>query len=226
MISKAPFRHVLFDLDGTLIDSRAAVTACYTKVFREELGREFPPSEIRAAEVFAMRPPELFGHVAPDRAKELHEAYRAAYPSCVHLVQRFEGARELVLSLIENGCKPSLVTNKGIERTKLDLETIGLDPNVFTTIVTAEDTTARKPDPAPILLGLERAGAAAADAVYVGDGPHDIEAAHAAGMPAIAVTYGFYGHEDLSPYKPLAIVETVPSLAEKLGIELVAERAS
>lgn len=222
MTVSAPFRHVLFDLDGTLIDSRAAVTACYTKVFREKLDRDFPPFEIRPAEVFAMRPPELFGHVAPERVRELHEAYREAYPSCVHLVKRFEGARELVLSLVENGCKPSLVTNKGIDRTKLDLETIGLDPSVFTAIVTAEDTTARKPDPAPILLGLERAGAAAGDAVYVGDGPHDIEAAHAAGMPAIAVTYGFYGHADLSPYEPWAIVETVSGLAKRLAVPLMA----
>lgn len=222
MTSAPPFRHVLFDLDGTLIDSRAAVTACYTKVFRDKLDRDFPPREVRAAEVFAMRPPELFAHVAPDRVKELHDAYRAAYPSFVHLVQRFEGARELVLALVEQGCSPSLVTNKGIERTRLDLETIGLDPAVFTTIVTAEDTSTRKPDPAPILLGLERAGAQASDAVYVGDGPHDIEAAHAAGMPAIAVTYGFYGHEDLSPFEPLAIVDTVDQLAVRLGISKLA----
>jgi phosphoglycolate phosphatase-like HAD superfamily hydrolase len=210
--------YVLFDLDGTLIDSRAAVTECYRRVFRTHLGQDFPPPEIDGTELFAMRPPELFGHVAPDRVKDLHDAYRATYPSCAHLVRRFAGASELVLALVARGRRVGLVTNKGLQRTLLDLRTIGLDPAVFGVIVTAEDTTARKPDPAPILLGLERAGAHADDAVYVGDGPHDVEAAHAAGMPAIAVTYGFFDRATLTGLAPLHIAASIAELAEVLGL--------
>jgi phosphoglycolate phosphatase-like HAD superfamily hydrolase len=214
--------YVLFDLDGTLIDSRAAVTECYRRVFRARLGLDFPPPEIDGPELFAMRPPELFGHVAPDRVRELHNAYRATYPSCADLVRQFGGARELVLGLVAHGRRVGLVTNKGLQRTMLDLGTIALDPAVFSAIVTAEDTTVRKPDPAPILLGLERAGAPADDAVYVGDGPHDVEAAHAAGMPAIAVTYGFYDRATLTGHAPLHVVGSITELAEVLGLPPVA----
>jgi phosphoglycolate phosphatase-like HAD superfamily hydrolase len=218
--------HVLFDLDGTLIDTRAAVTECYRRVFRDELGRDFPPAEVEPALLFAMRPAELFAAVAPDHAEALHAAYRATYPSCLPLVRTFAGARELVLALAANGRHPSLVTNKGLERTRLDLGTIGLDPAVFAAIVTAEDTAERKPDPAPILLGLKRAGALAADAVYVGDGPHDIEAAHAAAMSAIAVTYGFYDRPALSGHEPDAIVDTMAELAALLDVDLAEAPAS
>jgi phosphoglycolate phosphatase-like HAD superfamily hydrolase len=212
--------HVLFDLDGTLVDSRDAVVSCYAKVLHEKLGRAFPPPEISDAEVFAMRPRELFDQVAPGRGDELHEAYCAAYPSHAALVKTFEGARELVLGLAEMGRFPSLVTNKGRDRALLDLERLDLDPSAFACIVTAEETPGRKPDPAPILLGLRRAGGRAADAIYVGDGPQDLEASRAAGMPAIAVTYGFYDRPALAPLGPRHIVDSVEELASVLGVSL------
>ncbi len=213
--------HVLFDLDGTLIDTRAAVTECYRRVFRAELEQDFPPAGIDPHELFAMRPPELFSRMAPDRAEALHAAYRSTYASCLPLVRNFPGARELVLDLAASGRHPSLVTNKGLDRTRLDLQAIGLDPGVFTAIVTAEDTVARKPDPAPILLGLQRAGAQAADAVYVGDGPHDVQAARAAGMQAIAVTYGFYDRPTLLATGPQLIVASIAELAAALDVGTV-----
>jgi phosphoglycolate phosphatase-like HAD superfamily hydrolase len=110
------------------------------------------------------------------------------------------------------------VTNKGIERTLIDLRVAGIQAETFAAIVTAEDTVERKPHPAPILLGLERAGAVAADAIYVGDGPQDIWAARNAGMPVIAVAYGFYDRAALSPLDPDRLVDTPGALSEALGV--------
>jgi phosphoglycolate phosphatase-like HAD superfamily hydrolase len=211
-------RYVLFDLDGTLVDTRAAVVGSYTRVFREKLDSIFPPENFPIADLFAMRPVEVFAIVAPDRIEELHAAYRDAYPLCTHLVKVFEGIRDLVLGLVADSRSVSVVTNKGLERTLIDLSVAGIAPETFSAIVTAEDTVERKPHPAPILLGLSRLGAEAADAVYVGDGPQDILAARAAGLSAVAVTYGFYDAASLSPHAPDVLADSVAELSAALGV--------
>lgn len=212
--------HVLFDLDGTLVDTRAAVSECYARVFRAMLDSDFPPAGVPKADLFAMRPVELFSRVAPDRKQELYAAYSATYPHCVDHIAIFPGIVDLIAALVAAGRKPGLVTNKGLERTLIDLDHAGIPTASFSTIVTAEDTVDRKPHPAPILLGLERAGASAAAAVYVGDGPQDVLAAHAAGIPCIALTYGFYQAEDLLPHGPDALAQNVAELAKALGVDL------
>ena len=222
-MSPAGALHVLFDLDGTLVDSRGAVSACYARVFADELGQPFPPDGLDAGEVFAMRPAELFARIAPTRVAALHAAYRAAYPGCAAEVRVFPGVAALLNRLVAAGRRVSLVTNKGLERTLIDLGVAGIGPEIFDAVVTAEDTAERKPHPAPILLGLDRAGADPARAVYVGDGPQDILAAHAAGIPAVAVTYGFYGPGALSPLAPAALVDDVAGLAAALGLPAGAE---
>lgn len=210
-------RHVLFDLDGTLVDTRAAVECCYRKVFANTLNQPFPPTGL-PTDLYAMRPAEVFNLVAPQRAEELYEAYRTNYPQCTDLLRVFEGANDLIRNLIADGRKPSLVTNKGIERTLIDLSVAGIAQQDFTAIVTAEDTVERKPHPAPVLLGLARADAQAGDAIYVGDGPQDVIAARAAGMECIAVTYGFYNLDDLKGHDPAEIAGSIAELSEKLGL--------
>lgn len=209
-------RYVFFDLDGTLVDSRAAVEACYRKVFAEQLHTPFSPENIRG-EVFAMRPREVFGAFAPEKAEALYDAYQAAYPLCAHHVKTFDDAAALIERLRAAGRKPGLVTNKGLERTLIDLDVAGIAPERFETIVTAEDTAERKPHPAPILLGMSRVGAAPADSVYVGDGPQDILAARAAGLDCIALTYGFYAEDALTGLQPAALARTGRELAAHLG---------
>lgn len=219
-------RHILFDLDGTLVDTRAAVLECYTRVFRERLNSPFPPPDFPGSELFAMRPAEIFKIVAPERVPELHTAYRESYPKCVAAIKVFDGIAEMIRDLVASGRKVSLVTNKGHERTLIDLDVAGIPADTFEAIITAEDTVERKPHPAPILLGLQRAHAKAEDAIYVGDGPQDIHAARAAGMPVIAVTYGFYDRPALKALKPDAIADTPAALARSLGVATVLDGAS
>ena len=222
-MSPAAARHVLFDLDGTLVDSRGAVTTCYRRVFADHLGQPFPPPGLSPGEVFAMRPAELFARIAPNRAEALHDAYRATYPACAPEVRVFPGVAALLTRLVAAGRTVSLVTNKGLERTLIDLGMAGIVPELFRTLVTAEDTVERKPHPAPIILGLAQAGADPAQAAYVGDGPQDILGARAAGIPAVAVSYGFYDTAELAPLTPAALVSDVPALAAALGLPAEAE---
>ena len=221
-----PRKHVLFDLDGTLVDTRAAVMECYTRVFRTRLESAFPPPDFPIADLFAMRPAEVFAIVAPDRTEELFTAYRDTYPLCTDQVKVFAGIRDMILDLVEQGRSLSVVTNKGLERTLIDLAVANIEPSLFKAIVTAEDTVDRKPHPAPILLGLQRAGARPEDAVYVGDGPQDIIAARAAGLEVVAVTYGFYDRSVLSAHAPDALVASVEGLSNALNGRAFADAQS
>jgi len=213
--------HVLFDLDGTLVDSRKAVAAAYTLVFEERLALHFPPPGIATGDIYAMRPVELFARFAPDRVDELHQAYQDAYPAAAaQCLTLFDGADRLIHGLVKAGRRPSLVTNKGLARTLIDLARAGIDTDWFEAIVTAEDTPERKPHPAPIRLGLQRAGGDADDAIYVGDGPQDVLAARACGMPVIAVTYGFYPEAALAELEPDAWAHSMTELAKVLGVPI------
>jgi phosphoglycolate phosphatase-like HAD superfamily hydrolase len=212
--------HVMFDLDGTLADTRKAVENCYRHVFGTVLKQAFPPPSIDAHLLYAMRPVEVFGVVAPDQVELCLDAYQRQYPAASASMILFGGARELILAITAAGRKPSLVTNKGLARTLIDLERAKIDVASFVAVVTAEDTIERKPHPAPILLGLKRAGSAATDAVYVGDGPHDVVAAQAAGISSIAVTYGFYSAAEMSSLGADQVAHDIPELARILGVDL------
>ncbi|MCB8882596.1 HAD hydrolase-like protein [Acidisoma cellulosilytica] len=214
--------HVIFDLDGTLVDTRKAVEECYRYVFTTVLRQTFPPSSIDAHVLYAMRPLEVFSIIAPELASLCFDAYQRQYPSASAEVILYDGARDLILAVLDAGRKPSLVTNKGLARTLIDLDRAGIDLASFTAVVTAEDTADRKPHPAPILLGLQRAKAAAADAVYIGDAPHDVAAAQAAGTRSIAVTYGFYSRAEMSAVGADLVVHDIPELASALGLDVKA----
>jgi len=83
-------------------------------------------------------------------------------------------------------------------------------------VVTAEDTERHKPEPAPVLLALERLGRPSEGACYVGDAPFDLRAARAAGVAAIAVTWGFFSRAALEPEAPDLIVDRVDELRDAL----------
>lgn len=199
---------VLLDLDGTLIDSRPAVAAAYRHAFSTVLN---DPSwrEADVDELLVERLLEVCERVAGTRAAACASAYDQFYREHGDdLVRAFPGARELIDGLHARGIATSLVTNKGRTRLGADLRRARLTEGDFTAIVVAEDTVQRKPHPAPIQLALRRLGRSPEAAIYVGDGPHDIEAATAAGVAAVGVDYGYYGAAALRARAPLAVISS------------------
>ncbi len=83
-------------------------------------------------------------------------------------------------------------------------------------LVTLEDTTEHKPDPAPLLVAVERMGGSVAEAVYVGDAVVDVRAARAAGMAAVAVTWGAGARADVVAARPDVVADTVDDLRAAL----------
>jgi len=213
---------VLFDFDGTLIDSLPALVGAYQQAFLEVLGHTVPELESDPASFLTPRVAEVCRAVAGPRAEECAVAYDRHYrASTYRLASAYPGVLDMVATLQERGVAAGIVTNKGRARTLRDLEWIGLAPEQLATVVCSEDTLLRKPDGAPVALGIDLAGGIPERTVYVGDGPQDARAARAAGAASIGVLYGYYPEADLREAGPDVVVSTPEALVELL-LELTA----
>ncbi len=178
----------LFDFDGTVVDSGPIILASFRHATRTVLGEEVPDVRLTAM-LGGASLQEQMAAIAPERVEELVRCYRE-HNEPLHAELRCCGGMPDVLEhLHRQGRRLGLVTAKRRETVELAFARLPLR-HYFETVVAAEDTERHKPDPAPILLALERLGVAAEDAVYVGDSPFDVGAARAAGVHAIAVTWG------------------------------------
>lgn len=205
---------VLFDLDGTLIDTVTLIRESHRHAVRTVLGKNLPDAELVA---HVGRPLiEQMAVFSPNHADELYGAYRTwNHANTAALVRSYDGISELLDTLDRSGRTLGVITSKSRDAVALAFAAIPIEHR-FATVVAEDDTTRHKPNAEPILLALERLGASPVHAVYVGDSPYDLQAAHAAGIHAIAVTWGFFSRADLAAEHPVAIVDTPAELAELL----------
>jgi pyrophosphatase PpaX len=206
---------VLFDLDGTLIDSAAIILASMRHATRTVLGREIPDEQLLAGVGSGLR--YELGAFDPDRVEELVRAYREHNEPLHTALQPCPGILDVLPALRAEGRKLGIVTAKRRLAVQLAFDMLPDLEQFFDVVVGAEDTERHKPHPEPILAALERAGAEAGGTAYVGDSPFDVQAAKAAGVTAIAVTWGgFHSRERLAQEEPDAIVETPEELLGRL----------
>ena len=179
---------VLFDLDGTVVDSGGIILASMRHATQTVLGREFTDDELLAN----VGGPGLEAQMAafgPGDTAELVRVYRAHNEPLHETLEGFDGIGATLEALRERGHRLGIVTAK--RRATVDLAFARLPlAHLFETIVGGDETERHKPDPAPLRLALERLGAEARDAAYVGDSPYDMQAARAGGLHAIGVTWG------------------------------------
>jgi pyrophosphatase PpaX len=208
------YQAVLFDLDGTLIDSGAAILASFHHATETVLGRRFADDVVMAS-VGGHGIHRQMAAFDPERVDELVDAYRAHNLGLYRQIRLFPGIDAVLTRLRDDGRKLGVVTVKS--RVTVDL-TFRLLPlgSFFGTVVTGDDVERHKPEPDALLLALERLGGEPGSAAYVGDSPFDVQAAKAAGMGAIAVTWGgIHGRERLEAEQPDALA-TRPG--ELLGV--------
>lgn len=206
---------VLFDLDGTLCNTIPLILASYQHAFREVLGTELDTATGLGWIGRTLR--DTFAEFP--KAAELEDAYRAFnHEHLVELQQGYEGIRELVVDLLDAGVSCGIVTSKRRYTAGMSLEAGQLD-GLLPVLCAMEDTEVHKPDPTPLLLGLERldaVGAGPERAVYVGDATVDLQAAAAAGIAGIGVTWGAGVPDRLAEQPHAAICDTVDELRAAL----------
>jgi pyrophosphatase PpaX len=205
------FETVLFDLDGTLIDSGAMILASFRHATQAVLEREVPDSELLAL-VGSTHLREQMRSIDADRVDELVQAYREHNEPLHAELQACTGVLDVLERLHAEGRRLGVVTAKRHATVDLAFAVCPLE-RFFSTVVAAEDTERHKPDPAPILRALQRLDSSAADAAYVGDAPFDVAAAKAAGVFAVAVTWGgIHSHERVAAERPDVFVDTAEEL--------------
>jgi pyrophosphatase PpaX len=209
------FPVVLFDLDGTVIDSGAIILASMRHAAKEVLGIEPPEEELMAA----VGGPGLEAQMralAPDHVDELVSVYREHNEPLHDELVACEGIDDVLVVLKDEGRRLGIVTAKRRATVELAFASVPL-AHLFDTIVGGDETDRHKPDPAPLLLAAERLQAAVGDCAYVGDSPFDVRAAKAARMYAVAVTWGgIHTRERLEPEAPDAMVHTPEELHDVL----------
>lgn len=210
------FPTVLFDLDGTVVDSGAIIIASMRHAAREVLGREYTDEELG----HAVGGPGLEAQMealSPDHVTQLVDVYRAHNIPLHDELEACAGMEDALVRLRESGCRLGVVTAKRRDTAQLAFDRTGLG-HLFEAVVGGDETERHKPDPEPLLLGAERLGADPATSAYVGDSPFDMRAAKAAGMFAVAVTWGrIHDRSRLEEEEPDAIVDTAEELLAVLS---------
>jgi len=209
------FPVVLFDLDGTVVDSGGIILASMRHATREVLGRDFGDAELMQA----VGGPGLEAQMAvfaPGQVDELVRVYRDHNEPLHEELEACAGMEDVLLRLREEGRRLGVVTAKRRSTVELAFARVPL-AHLFETVVGGDETERHKPDPEPLLLAAERMNASPAETAYIGDSPFDIRAAKAAGMYAIGVTWGrIHDRERLEREEPDAIVERAEELLEQL----------
>ena len=204
---------VLFDLDGTVVDSGPIILASMRHATREVLGTEHTDDELMQA----VGGPGLEAQLSvfgPDDVDELVRVYRAHNEPLHDTLEAFAGMEEVLVRLQAEGRRLGVVTAKRRSTVELAFASVPLG-HLFETVVGGDETEKHKPDPEPLLLAAERMGVDPSQTAYVGDSPFDVGAAKAAGMYAIAVTWGrIHDRSRLEQAEPDAIVDSPEELLE------------
>lgn len=214
---------LLFDLDGTLIDSVPDLAVAVNRMLRERGVTPVDPEAVRdwvgngARRLIARA---LTGKMEEDPpAAEWESALESFYTFyaerlCVDS-HPYPGAVEAVTALAHRGVSMGVVTNKPRRFAVPIIEHMGLS-DAISTVVGGECTPARKPDPQPLYLATQRLGVAIEKAIMVGDSATDVAAARAAGIPVICVSYGYRRGVEASRLGADKVIDSLMELPELL----------
>jgi len=218
---------ILFDLDGTLIDTTHLILRCFDSAWQTVCG--LTPARQSILETFgiplkeamhrlvAMNPSPAGcapGSTDTQLVERLLAEYRT-FNAANHdsMARPFKGVRNVISNLRSRGYAIAVVTSKGRDLALRGLRNCSLDEMIDATVV-LEDTELHKPQPDPINAGLDRLNVDPGHAAYVGDSPFDMIAGRAAGVRTVAALWGPSSRKDLEREEPDYFAEDVSDLLD------------
>jgi pyrophosphatase PpaX len=206
---------ILFDLDGTLIDTNELIISTYLHTLEK-----YYPGKYEREDVLPFIGPslwEVFDRMDPERSEEMITEYRTwNLDNHDLMVKEFVGVSETVKSLVEKGYKMGIVTTKLHSTVLKGLKLMDLE-KYFDVIVALDHVEKAKPDPEPIFKALEQLGSKPEEAIMVGDNYHDILAGKNAGTKTAGVAWSIKGREYIAKYEPDYILENMADILTVLG---------
>ncbi len=213
------YRGILFDLDGTLVDSIDLILASYRHTMKTHLGRVPPDDEWKNTMGTPLRVQLQSFASSPEQAESMFRTY-IEHNEANHerLIRPFPRMRDAALALRAAGYRMAVVTSKLGPNAERELRTCGLD-GLFDGLVSASDVRRPKPDPEPVVLGLRCLDLAAAEALLVGDSLYDLLAGRAAGVDTAAALWGPFDRRHLAVGRPDHWLESVDQLLALLNVQ-------
>lgn len=210
------FDLLVFDWDGTLMDSAAAIVASIQAASRD-IGAD-EPSEAAARHIIGLGLNEAIAALFPDMAaadySRLAERYRIHFMAQDAAIPLFAGAEEAIREFHAAGFLLAVATGKGRRGLDRVLDHTGLRPYFHAT--RCADESFSKPHPQMLLELMERLGATPDKTLMIGDTSHDLQMAVNAGVPSLGAAYGAHPREGLEGFAPLACAGTFGELHQWL----------
>lgn len=207
---------LLFDLDGTLIDTNELIIATYLHTLEK-----YYPGQYHREDVIPFMGPSLkenFGSIDPKRTEEMIHEYRTFnHEHHDELVKEFPHVFETIQTLKEKDFQLGIVTTKLHDTTLKGLKLTKLD-RFFDCIITLDDVSKPKPDPEPVFKALEQLKSAPEQAIMVGDNYHDILAGKNAGTKTAGCAWSVKGKDYLAQFKPDYMLNEMSDLLTILGV--------
>lgn len=208
------FNLVLFDLDGTIINSAPGIFASFAHAL-QKYGKEINVETGR----HVLGPPlrdSFLRYVPQQDVEDAIATYREYYiPHGMYEASLYTGVAEMLLTLRKAGYRLALATSKPEAFARLILQRFGIDV-LFDYIGGASFDTSRDTKAQVIEYVLSQPCFAQLEAVMIGDRDNDMQGAAKCGVPAVGVLYGYGSAEELAPYAPLALVQTMQQLQDFL----------
>lgn len=213
-----PKKTLLFDLDGTLLDTYQIILASMRHTINGYAGKSYGDDELMSFVGTPLYDQMLhFGGGGAERAAELTAVYREHNDS-IHDegVCLFDGMAQVLETLARRGYRMGVVTSKRHHMACRGLEVCGIDQH-FELVIGSDDWSEHKPQPGPVLRGAELMSVPAPECYYVGDSPFDIQAGSAAGCETIAVSWGMFSAQTLELEHPDHLLTAPEQLLELLA---------
>lgn len=204
----------LFDLDGTLVDSMGLIVASFRETALHFLGKSPPDSELISGIGTPLKEQLSTFTNDPVERDAMHDFFAKYYiKNHDEHVKIFEGVDLALRSLKESGQILGIITSKNDIGAKRALKHCKLE-SYFDTVITVDSTKEHKPNPEPVFKALENIGVSAAEAVFVGDSTHDLEAGRAARCFTAAVEWTVFEKSALTACKPNLWLQTTAEISD------------